>query len=347
MLSLKAKALALVPVALIAGTIWLGYSHMTRMRSNILSQDATLTADITNISASVPGRVSEIFVAENDRVTKGQLLLTLDDTVYRLQVTQAEGDLKAAEAAYETQQRNIAAEQANAAVAEQQIERARVNLDLATKTLDRLLPLQPKGYVTDQQVQDARTAKLDAEVSLQQALQQSTAANALVSSPEASLALIQSRQAALDIAKRNLANTRVYAPHNGRVVGLIFSAGQYIVTGQSVFTLVNTDKWYATALYREGELNDIRVGTCATVYVMADKSVPVKGHVQGIGWGVASEGAINIPRSLPYVPKELDWVRIAQRFPVRIALDNPPEHLMRIGASASSVVNYGTNCGDQ
>ncbi|AJY44974.1 multidrug transporter subunit MdtN [Martelella endophytica] len=347
MLSNKAKLLILVPVVLIAATAWLGYEHMTRSHRNILSQDATLTAPITNISATVPGRVSEIFVAENDKVSKGELLFTLEDETYRLQVQMAEGDLKAAEAAYEAQKRSIAAEEANAVIADQQIDRAKVNLELATETLERLLPLQPKGYVTDQQVQDARTAKRDAEVSLQQAEQQSTAARSLVSSPDASLALIESRRAALAIAERNLANTKVFAPHDGRVVGLGTSSGQFIVTGESVFTLVNTEHWFATALYREGEIGDIKVGTCATVYVMSDRSVPIRGHVQGIGWGVTTEGAINIPRSLPYVPKELDWVRIAQRFPVRIALDDPPPDLMRVGASASSVVEHGQSCTDE
>ena len=344
MLSLKAKAIALIPIIVIGGTIWLGWEHIARMNSDILSQDATLKAPITDISSTVPGRISEILVSENDKVEKGQLLFTLEDDAYRLQVVQAEGDLKAAQALYETQKRNIEAESANAEIAVQQIERARVNLELAEETLARLLPLQPKGYVTDQQVQDARTAKRDAEVSLEQAMQQSKAADALVSSTAETQALIQSRQAALDLARRNLENTKIYAPHDGRVVGLTVSSGQFVITGQSVFTLVNTGKWYADALYRESELKELPVGTCATVYVMADRSVEIKGKVQGIGWGVSTEGMINIPRALPYVPKELDWVRIAQRFPVRIELIDPPENLMRVGASASTVIRHGDHC---
>lgn len=344
MLSIKAKVIALIPIIVIGGTAYLGWKHMTKMDVNVLSQDATLTAPITNISPTVPGRISEIFVAENDKVTKGQLLFTLEDDTYRYQVTMAEGDLKAAEALYETQKRNIAAETTNAEIASQQIDRARTNLELAEETLNRLLPLQPKGYVTDQQIQDARTAKRDAEVSLSQATLQAQAAQTLVSTPEETLAIIESRKAALDIARRNLENTKIFSPHNGRVVGLTVSSGQFVISGESVFTLVNTDTWYANALYREAELKKLPVGTCASVYVMADRKVEIKGKVQGIGWGVTSGGTINIPRALPYVPKELDWVQIAQRFPVRIELINPPENLMRIGASASTVVRDGDHC---
>lgn len=344
MLSPKAAAVALLPVVIIGGAIFLGWKHMVRMDADILSQDATLIAPITQISSTVPGRITAIHVAENDKVEKGQLLLEIDDESYRLIVAQAEGELKAAQALYNTQERNIEAEAANAEIAVQQIERARANLELAQETLERLLPLQPKGYVTDQEVQDARTAKRDAEVSLEQAVQQSKAASALVSSPEETLALIESRQAALDLARYNLANTKIYAPHDGRVVGLTTSSGQFAISGEPVFTLVNTGEWYADALYREGELKRLPIGSCATVYVMADPSVAVKGVVQGIGWGVTTTGELRLPSVLPYVPKELDWVRIAQRFPVRIELIDPPENLMRIGASASTVIRHGDHC---
>jgi multidrug efflux system membrane fusion protein len=88
----------------------------------------------------------------------------------------------------------------------------------------------------------------------------------------------------------------------------------------------------------------IAVGDCAQVYVLADRSVRIAGSVTGIGWGVISEDVINLPRGLPYVPKSLNWVRIVQRFPVRIRLIDPPEDLMRIGASAVTVVHRGERC---
>ncbi len=73
--------------------------------------------------------------------------------------------------------------------------------------------------------------------------------------------------------------------------------------------------------FRETELKHIKVGDCATVYVMADRQRAIQGRVEGIGWGVSSEDMLNIPRGLPYVPKSLNWVRVVQRFPVRISLE--------------------------
>lgn len=344
MLSGKAKLIAVIPVIIVFVTIILGWMHMSRIRANILSQEATLTALTTSISATVPGRIAEIYVTENEKVTKGQLLFALEDETYRLIVMQTEADLKAAIALHDSQKRTISAQTANAEIAAQQIERARVNLELAEQTVKRLLPLQPKGYVTDQAVQDAQTLERDARVSLEQAQQQSKAATALISSAEETEAIIQARTAAVELARHNLENTKVYAPHDGRIVGLSTSSGQFLVSGQPVFTLINTGEWYATALYRESELESLPVGTCASVYVMADPSTEVRGRVQGIGWGVADVSSISLPSTLPFVPKQLDWVRIAQSFPVRIQLIDPPENLMRVGASASTVVRHGDKC---
>ena len=77
---------------------------------------------------------------------------------------------------------------------------------------------------------------------------------------------------------------------------------------------------------------------------MIDRRQPIKGIVQGIGWGVLDEERINLPRSVPYVQRSLNWVRVAQRFPVRVRLENPPEQLMRLGASAVVEVKHGDNC---
>lgn len=229
-------------------------------------------------------------------------------------------------------------------IAGEQVTRARTNLALAEQTLARLEALRPKGYVSAQQVDDAMTAKRDAEVSLRQALQQAAAADALVTSAAAAQALVDANRAALAIAERGLADTKVTAPNDGRVVGLSVSPGEFVITGQTVFTLINTQAWYASAAFVETELANIKAGDCATVYALSDRSKAITGKVEGIGWGVASEETINIPRSLPYVPKTLDWVRIAQRFPVRIRLLDPPENLMRVGASAVVQIDHGKSC---
>ena len=146
------------------------------------------------------------------------------------------------------------------------------------------------------------------------------------------------------IAQRQLDDTTVRASHNGLVVGLTVSTGEMVIPAQSLFTLINADEWFAVANFRETDLNAIAIGDCATVFSMIDRQVPIKGAVQGIGWGVADQDRINIPRSVPYVERSLNWVRVAQRFPVRVRLENPPQQLMRLGASAVVEIKHGAAC---
>lgn len=302
---------------------------------NPLSEDAVIEANKITISSVVPGRINAFYVQENKAVKKGDLLFAIDPTMYALRVKQAKAELLIAEAALSNKQRVIVAETSNSEVAEEQIKRAQVNLALATQSLKRLEPLLAKGFVTAQQVDDARTLKRDAEVSLKQAQKQNIASEALINNTQSEEALVSSLKTALAMAEWELSNTQVKAPSNGYIVGLTMSAGEFVLSGQSVFTLIDTDSWFAAAYFKETELDNIQINRCVLVYSMIDNKTMIKGKVQGIGWGVMSTDLLNIPRDLPYVPKSLNWVRVEQRFPVRIILDNPPQHLMRIGATAS------------
>ncbi|MFG1477659.1 multidrug transporter subunit MdtN [Xanthobacter sp. V4C-4] len=333
-----------VAVVAVAVAVAFGWRYFRAAELNPLSQDAILTADTVNVAVAVPGRIASFGVRENGSARQGDVLLALDPATYRLQVEQAAADLRIAEAALADRQRAVSAERSNAAIAREQVARARANLELATQTLARLEALRPKGYVSAQQVDDAATAHRDAEISLKQALQQQAAADVLVSDVAAATALVEARRAALGLAERALEQTQVRAPFDGKVVGLAVAAGEFVLPGQSVFTLIDTGAWYASAAYLETELPGIEVGNCATVYALADRTMPMRGRVDGIGWGVASEELIKLPRNMPIVPKSLDWVRVAQRFPVRIRLLDPPDALMRVGASATTTVHHGTRC---
>ena len=335
---------AAISLAIIAGAGALAYRSHLETQANPLSDDASLDAETVSIAAGVAGRIKALHVSENAMVREGDILVELDDSAYRMAVEQTRADLEIATAAAHDQTRNIQAERANAQIAAEQVARATANLELATQTLDRLLPMQSKGYVSAQQIDDARTVKRDAEVSLNEALRQQEAAEALVGDEEGVEALIRARQAALAIAEHELAGTVIRAPADGRVVDLTVGKGGYVLPAQSMFTLIKTDAWFASAAYVETVLPGISVGDCATVYALADRKRAIKGTVESIGWGVSSKDFITLPVGLPIVPKSLDWVRVQQRFPVRIRLVDPPEDLMRVGASAVSVIHRDDSC---
>jgi len=130
----------------------------------------------------------------------------------------------------------------------------------------------------------------------------------------------------------------VVAPVNGYVTDLTLSPGSYASVGSPMLSLVNTDSWRVVAYMKETQLRFIRPGQPARLYLPADPDIRFDGVVQGIGWGVEqqdSEGELG-EDGVPNVSPTVDWVRMAQRFPVRITLIDPdPAHPLRKGMRAT------------
>jgi membrane fusion protein, multidrug efflux system len=321
---------AAILLAAVAGVL----SFLRNRESEPYSDDATIDADVVHIAPQVAGRIVNLPVTENQLVKAGDVLFELDPEPYRLHVELSAAELKAAEAFLDTQRRTVATETANATIARDQVVQARTSLQLASNTVTRLEPLAGKGYVSLQQFDDARTSKKKAETAYSQAVEQATASRVAIGTTEGAAANVEAQRAALALAERDLRNTVVRAPHDGRITGLNIKTGEYVVPGQTPFTLVVTDEWFAVANFRETEIPRIPEGSCATAFSLIDRRVPIEGMVLSIGWGVSDQERINIPRGLPYVAKSVNWVRVEQRFPVRVRLIDPPPELMRAGASA-------------
>jgi multidrug efflux system membrane fusion protein len=312
-------SLVIVVLAVVFALYTLHETHLHPTTS-----DSSIDADTVHVAAAVGGRVLEIRVSENARVSRGDLLFQIDPVPYQLAVAQAEADLHIAEAQLETQRRVLSTQRSTALIAGDETKNALENHKLAKRTADRLRPLAANGYVPKQQLDQAEVAERDTATVLAQAQERHAAAVEAIDTEAAAEATVRARRAALAIAQRGLENTTVRAPHNGLVVGLTISSGEMVAPSQSLFTLVNRDEWFAVANFRETDLEAIAISDCATVFSMIDRKVPIKGTVQGIGWGVTDTERINLPRSVPYVERSLNWVRVAQRFPVRIRLESPP-----------------------
>ena len=120
----------------------------------------------------------------------------------------------------------------------------------------------------------------------------------------------------MKFAELELSYCKVKAPFTGRVVNLNISAGAYASVGIPVFSLLDTRKWYVIANFREAEVRHMAPGSEAIVYLSSAPNQRFRGKVQGIGWAVKPEGEIDLPPAgVPYVKRELNWVRVAQRFP--------------------------------
>jgi multidrug efflux system membrane fusion protein len=267
-------------------------------------------------------------------------LFALDPVPYQLQLARAKASLATLERQIGLTQREVDAQKFSAAASRANIARAEAQWKQAGDTLNRIEPLLAEQFVTAESVDQARTARRSAEAALEFARQDARRAQAAVSGVDALVARVGELRAAVANAEYDLHQTTMRAPFDGRVVDLDIADGEFAATGRRLFTLVDTRNWYVIANFRETELRNIRPGMSAEVYLMMDRSQHFKGTVHSIGWGVSpDEGGSS--GGLPKVPRSINWVRVAQRFPVRIRIEDPQPDLFRIGASAVAVVPGG------
>jgi multidrug efflux system membrane fusion protein len=328
----------LIAAAAILGAVAIGYYTLQRLDREPRTNDGYLFADRAGIAPDVSGRIVSLNVKENERVKKGDVLLQVDPEPFDLHLREARDQVAALRAQIDLTNRQVASQTSGADAAKTQIDHARAQLALASDTLARLTPLQTKGYVTDQQVDEARTSKRSAEVELEATIQQAEQAHQAIGDTASLQAQLAAAEAAVDLAARDVRNAILRAPFDGLVVGLEIAEGEYAVTGRPLFTLIKTDQWFAVGDFRETELRSIHIGDPATVWVMADDRQPLKGHVESLGWGVHPDSGGG--PELPAVERTLNWVIVAQRFPVRVLLDDPPPDAMRIGETVSIVVRH-------
>jgi multidrug efflux system membrane fusion protein len=263
-----------------------------------------------------------------------------------------------------------AVEQARADVAnaEQGVSRAQAEWSYSNNNLHRIEPLLVKQFVTVDQVDRARTSEIAQAQSLKQAesqlrltqaglqstLAQEERSKAMVHQSKAQHEQSQNavttleplvnqrgaRASAIETARYNLSNCRVYSPFAARVTNLTISEGAYAHVGQQVFTLIDARIWWAVANFREGQLQHITPGMRADVYVMSKPNVRFSGVVDSIGFGVTPDADVvgRLEPGLPDVQRTLNWVHLASRYPVRVRVENPPADLFRVSQSAVVVI---------
>jgi multidrug efflux system membrane fusion protein len=153
-------------------------------------------------------------------------------------------------------------------------------------------------------------------------------------------ARVEAAEQAVRQAELDLEHTRVSAKFDGRVVNLNISVGAFARAGAEVFTIVDTRAWYVMANFRETQLKQIAEGDEVEIYLQSQPGRRYRGKVVGLGWAVLPDQGTSV-MGLPRVDREIDWVRLAQRFPVRVLVDDPDD-AFRVGASAVATVHGGT-----
>ncbi|HCR3984131.1 TPA: multidrug transporter subunit MdtN [Kluyvera ascorbata] len=324
---LPALLLALLALVVLIFVIW-------RVDSKPATDDAYVSADTIDVVPEVSGRIVELAVVDNQQVKQGDLLFRIDPRPYEASLAKAEASLAALDKQIMLTQRSVDAQKFAASSVEATVSKARAAAKQASDTLKRTEPLLAQGFVSAEDVDRARTAQRASEADLNAVLLQAQQAASAVSGVDALVAQRVAVQADIALTKLHLEMATVRAPFDGRVVSLKTSIGQFASAMKPIFTLIDTRHWYVIANFRETELKNIHAGTPATLRLMSDSGKTFSGKVDSIGFGVLPDDGGIVLGGLPRVSRSINWVRVAQRFPVKIMVDKPDAELFRIGASA-------------
>ncbi|HTB83706.1 MAG TPA: HlyD family efflux transporter periplasmic adaptor subunit [Candidatus Sulfotelmatobacter sp.] len=341
-------ALAIIIATLIVAVIAI-WTHDYRPETD----DATLRANFIGVAPQASGHIVELDVKDNQFVKEGDLLFLIDPRPYEDAVASAKASLSLTrkqvsglQNALKVAEVSIARAEAQRLAAEASVERAEAEYTEADDHVKRLEPLLAKEFATADQLEEARTSRLVADTSVREAQRLLVAAAAAVDEAKVERlkadddigqegdvnARIAAADAQLHEAELNLEYCRVTAPFSGKVVNFNISLGEFARVGVDVFSLVDTRTWYVVANFRETQLKHIEEGSPTEIYLQYKGGKRFKGKVVGLAWAVVPEDGTSAG-GLPDVPRNLDWVRLAQRFPVRIQVQNPDDSF-RVGASA-------------
>ena len=291
------------------------------------TDDAYVRANIVGIAPHVSGPIIKLPIHDNQHVNPGALLFVVDPRPYKSVLDKAQADLaltklqiKALEDAIRSAHARQHQLQADAAYDKQY--------------LQRIEPLLRRHFVTANDVFNARSRLEASQAGVESARSDVQRAQNDLGQYGDINARQKAAEAAVYDARLNVGYCYVRAPFDGYITNLNIAVGQYANEGREVLSLVDNRQWYVLANFRENFLDNIRPGMRAEVYLLSYPNKRFRGHVQGIGWALYQDNGASVA-GLPQVQETLNWVRLSQRFPVRIVLENPePTFPFRMGSTA-------------
>jgi multidrug efflux system membrane fusion protein len=291
------------------------------------TDDAYVRANIVGIAPHVSGPIVKLPVHDNQHVAQGQLLFVVDPRPYQSVLDRAEANLELTNL-----QINALQDAIRSAKARQEQLEADASYD--RQYLKRIEPLLGRHFVTANDVFNARSRLAAAEAAVQSASNDVRRATNELGQYGDVNARRRAAEAAVYDAKLNVDYCYVKSPFDAYVTNLNIAVGQYANEGRQVMSLVDNRVWYVMANFREEFLAHVRPGMAVQIYLLSYPNHPFRGHVQGVGWALYQGNGATV-EGLPQVQPTLNWVRLSQRFPVRIVIDSRDDRFpFRMGATA-------------
>jgi multidrug resistance efflux pump len=336
---------------------------------NPWTRDGQVQANVIQLTSRVSGPIVALPIRDNQFVKAGELLFKIDPRTFQANLDSARAQLDETGDSVNALEKQVEAAMAGVEASRASIEKAKSSIAEMVATIEknkaeyeRQKDLLPKRATSEKSVQ---RAKANYEVSVQKKLSAKAGlrqAKAALAESQASLAETQAQLGALGDsnpqlrtalaavrqAELNLEFTEMRASVDGYITNLNLRLGSQAVANQPVLALVDVNSYWINGFFKENTIADIGSGDRAIVTLMTYPDTPLEGRVDSIGWGIAQQDGSTGFDLLPTISPTFDWIRLAQRVPVRIHLTKLPEEIkLRVGTTCSVLVMTSTANGNQ
>ena len=336
--------------------------------TNPWTRDGQVRAQVIQITPRVTGPIVKLPISDNQFVTAGQLLFQIDPRTFVTSLNLARAELdktrddiealgKEVEASLAVKKLRITAVKQSSVV----IEEVEARLRETEAQFKRAKELVPKGAMSQRALEAAQAdyevaqAKHDeAKLSMLETRAAAKQAEADLAKAQANLGALgelnprlRSSQAKVREAELNLKFTQVRAPVDGYVTNLNLRLGSQAVADHAALALIDVNSFWVHGFFRENYIAPIQPGDKAVVTLMTYPDTPIEGQVESIAWGIAQNDGSVGDKLLPSISPTFEWIRLAQRVPVRVRLLTVPDTIkLRVGTTASVMVMTGTSGSD-
>jgi multidrug resistance efflux pump len=331
---------------------------------NPRTRDGQVRAEVIQVTPRISGPVIKLNIVDNQFVKAGDLLFEIDPRTFEADLAQARAQYDEAKDNYTALEKKVESAEAQINVSTASV----VQAEAYIKQVDAQIEKDKAEYARQQEMLPERAtsqksvdrAKANRDVSIEErkgAVASLTQAHAGLIQSKAALAearanlgaagdanaSLRAARAAVRTAELNLEFTKVRATADGYITNLNLREGSQAVANQPVLALVDISSYWIVGFFKENTIERMRKGNEAIVTLMSYSDKPIKGSVDSLGWGIAQQDGSTGFELLPTINPTFEWIRLAQRVPVRIHLGDLPEGVeLRVGTTASVLVRTGS-----
>lgn len=355
----------IIPVVLLIVGGFFAFRWINYNRHYETTDNAQVETHTSPVLARIAGYLKAVNVQDYTEIKQGDTLVVIDNAEYKIAVQQAEADYQQAQADYQQTQAAINTGQADLLVAQVGLNNANLNAGASSTSAEAVLVRRNKAFndyqrnqslyaekaITQKQLEDSKATYDEAVKQYEAAVSQSTAvkgssnaAQAQIKRAQAQLqsinaqlkraeSSIATRKAALDQANLRLSYTFILAPIDGKIGRKNMEPGQYVQPGQNLCTIINDDSYWLVANFKETQIGRMQEGQPVTIKLDAYPDLKIAGKIGSLSEATGAKFSL-----LPPDNASGNFVKVTQRVPVKILLDDPAQYKGKLRAGLSAEV---------